>query len=96
MLTAAPVDEVVDGELVDRLRQAGIRFWRIAAAGEPLQDGDVADTDGALLPHLRAAGHDVVVVRPDGYPFGAAAAADGDALLGALAEALALRSPVLT
>lgn len=94
VLTTAPVDEVIDRDLVDRLRQAGVRFWRIVPAGQPLQDGDLADSDGALLPHLHAVGHDVVVVRPDAYLFGAVA--DGDALLGALAEALSLRLPVLT
>ncbi|MCF2533249.1 bifunctional 3-(3-hydroxy-phenyl)propionate/3-hydroxycinnamic acid hydroxylase MhpA [Yinghuangia soli] len=54
----------------------------------------VTDTDGFYLPHMRANGHEIAVVRPDHYLFGTAAtAAELPALLHALAAALHLRDP---
>ncbi len=93
VLATVSSEEVSDHDVVAALRAAGARFWRVVEAGQPLGEEDVADTDGVLLPHLREAGHDVVVVRPDGYLFGACDASGATALLRELAEDLKLTSP---
>lgn len=94
VLSTGDVADLADAEVINSLRAAGVRFWRVVGAGETPGEADVVDVDDVLLPHLHDVAHDLVVVRPDGYLFGAAAAADAAALLGALREALVLRTPV--
>ncbi|MEU8132295.1 bifunctional 3-(3-hydroxy-phenyl)propionate/3-hydroxycinnamic acid hydroxylase [Streptodolium elevatio] len=68
-------------------------------AAEPVSANDstdleilrVADVEGFYLPHMRAVGHEVAIVRPDHYLFGAAASsADLPGLLADLAARLHL------
>lgn len=95
VIATLPLDEVGDPAVVATLRAAGVRFWRLLEADQPLGENDVADTDGVLLAHLREVGHEVVVVRPDGYLFGASDADGATELLGDLAESLHIRSAAL-
>jgi flavoprotein hydroxylase len=54
----------------------------------------VTDLEARILPPMRAGGHDVLVIRPDFYIFGAGASVDAlEPLLQELAELLRLRQP---
>lgn len=80
------------------LHRLGARLIRFIAPGQRERSApliqDVIDVDHFYLPHLAAAGHEAVIVRPDFYLFGAAASRDhATALVGDLLAKLAVREP---
>lgn len=93
--TADLGDDVLTGELCTLLARIGARVVRFAAPGDsPAVAAPIevfADTEGFYLPHLKAVGAEVAVLRPDHYVFGTAASAAGlPGLLVDLAVGLAL------
>jgi 2-polyprenyl-6-methoxyphenol hydroxylase-like FAD-dependent oxidoreductase len=89
-LSAALTDDAL--EAVRRLGAHVVQFVEpgsTAVVGEAVEVA--VDVDDFYLPYLRAGGHEVIVVRPDFYLFGAAATAAGlPALLAELVERLRL------
>ena len=77
IVSMADLSTVLNQEWRAALRRLGARVVRLAdpgAAGELRgQDQVAVDVDGFYLSWLRAAGHEVIVIRPDFYFFGAAA-----------------------
>ena len=96
VISTADLSGVLDEACRASLRRLGARVVRLVAPGtaEPLYQDQVAvDVDDFYLPWLRAAGYEVIVVRPDFYFFGAAAdAVQLPALLGDLFAQLDMAS----
>jgi flavoprotein hydroxylase len=99
VLTAADPTPALTDDARSTLTRLGAVLVHVTAGAAPRGSRDdevrvVRDVDGSLLPRLRAAGHEILVIRPDFYVFGAGTAVDDlPSLLTELIERLHLRQP---